>query len=351
MPWQNKHDPYAIWVSETMLQQTQVKTVAERYPVFMKRFPSVTALANATLDEVMVLWSGLGYYTRARNLHRCAQVIMSQYFGEFPREIESLEALPGIGRSTAGAIAAFAYQARTPILDANVKRVLSRFYGVEGDLQNQKSIQLLWRKAHELLPKVPEKMPAYTQALMDFGATWCTPKQAVCLDQKAPCPMMKHCFAYQRKQVDHIPAKKKKAASPEFQSQMFLIQCGEFILLERRAPKAIWGGLHSLVELPWEKVGEPPKKVTIPNAPKLLKQTILVQEKIQIDYQQIISVEACQALDHIFSHRRLRIYPYRVQLRKKWLIGQTNLIWVQKSKLGDIGLPQPIRVFLESSSR
>jgi len=352
LPWQNKRDPYAIWVSEIMLQQTQVSTVKERYQLFMKRFPTVKSLANAQIDEVMALWSGLGYYSRARNLHRCAQTIMTEFSGEFPRNIDQLESLPGIGRSTAGAITAFAYQAHTPILDANVKRVLSRFFGIAGDLQNQKTTEELWLKAQELLPKSAEKMPVYTQALMDFGATWCTPKQAKCMaEPSAQCPMMKSCFAYQSNRVYEIPAKKKKSASPSFQTQMFLVECGEFVLLERRPPKAIWGGLYSLLELPWEQLDVAPVKITLHNAPKLIKQTVLGEQQISINDRQIISVTACNPIDHIFSHRRLKIYPYILQLKKKWSLTPGNVMWVKKSHLGQIGLPQPIRLFLESSSR
>ena len=197
MPWQNTRDPYAIWVSEIMLQQTQVSTVTERYQLFLKRFPTLKSLAKAPIDDVMALWSGLGYYSRARNLHRCAQIIMAEHGGDFPQTREALESLPGIGRSTAGAIAAFAYEERSPILDANVKRVLSRFYGIEGDLQDQKTIKELWLKAEAQLPRVAAKMPTYTQALMDFGATWCTPKHAKCLEVQAQCPMTRHCTAYQ----------------------------------------------------------------------------------------------------------------------------------------------------------
>lgn len=209
MPWQNKRDPYAIWVSEIMLQQTQVSTVSERYLLFMKRFPTLSSLANAPIDDVMALWSGLGYYSRARNLHRCAQKIMSEHSGKFPRDLDALESLPGIGRSTAGAIAAFAYDVHAPILDANVKRVLSRFHGIEGDLQDRETIKQLWVRAQAQLPKASTKMPIYTQALMDFGATWCTPKQARCISDEARCPMMNNCLAYQTNRVDKIPAKKK----------------------------------------------------------------------------------------------------------------------------------------------
>ena len=170
LPWQNLHDPYAIWISEIMLQQTQVSTVLERYPRLMQRFPTVQALAAAPLDDVLAEWSGLGYYSRARNLHACAKQIVRDYGGHFPQELTQLESLAGIGRSTAGAIAAFAFNLRTPILDANVKRVLARLFGIKGPVQSKAVSDQLWQLAQTLLPQEAKLMPRYTQALMDFGA-------------------------------------------------------------------------------------------------------------------------------------------------------------------------------------
>jgi A/G-specific adenine glycosylase len=334
-----------------MLQQTQVRTVTERYKLFLKRFPTLKSLAKAPIDDVMALWSGLGYYTRARNLHRCAQIIMVEYGGEFPRTREVLESLPGIGRSTAGAIAVFAYEERSPILDANVKRVLSRIHGIEGDLQDQKTIKELWVTAEAQLPSVTAKMPTYTQALMDFGATWCTPKHAKCLEVNAQCPMTRHCTAYQTKRVNEIPVKKKKSASLSFQTSIFLIQYGEFILLERRAPKAIWGGLYSLIESPWEPQSKDITLMTVCNAQKLLSKTLLGDKALDIDYKQIISVQTSSVIQHVFSHRRLQMQPHLVSLNHKWHLNHPSLIWVKRTDLGKIGLPQPIRIFLESSSR
>jgi len=181
LPWQNNRDPYAVWVSEIMLQQTQVATVLERYPRFMKRFSTVQRLAAADIDEVLAEWAGLGYYSRARNLHACAKQVMEQFSGKFPSDPVLLEQLKGIGRSTAGAIAAFAFHERAPILDANVKRILARLFCINGALQDKKVNERLWDLASSLLPTKPEDMPIYTQALMDFGATWCTSRKPVCL--------------------------------------------------------------------------------------------------------------------------------------------------------------------------
>lgn len=195
LPWQGNRDPYAVWVSEIMLQQTQVATVLERYPRFMKRFPTVKKLAAAHIDEVLAEWAGLGYYSRARNLHACAQQVMNNFAGQFPSDPKLLEQLKGIGRSTAGAIAAFAFHERAPILDANVKRILARLFAVEGALQDKAVNDRLWNLASDLLPGKAKDMPVYTQALMDFGATWCTARKPVCLSGEKKCPFEKECLS------------------------------------------------------------------------------------------------------------------------------------------------------------
>ncbi len=351
LPWQGQKDPYAIWVSEIMLQQTQVSTVMERYPQFMRQFPTVKALANADLDEVMALWSGLGYYSRARNLHRCAQQIMAGYSGRFPTSVQELEKLPGIGRSTAGAIAAFAFEERAPILDANVKRVISRFFGMTGDQQNHQTVQSLWEHATTILPKSKSQMPVYTQALMDFGATWCTPKGAKCQSQDRSCPMMSECKAYELGQVDRIPVKKKKKQSPGFTTHIFLIRYRDEILLERRPPKAIWGGLYSLIETPWQSIDQKMDLSKPVDITGLLNQTILSTQLSKSDIRSIVSIEESHAIEHIFSHRRLRMQPWIIHLKRKWPCSSATLDWICTSRLKEYGLPQPIRVFLESSSR
>ena len=351
MPWQSQSDPYAIWVSEIMLQQTQVSTVIERYQVFMKRFPTVHALANAKLDEVMALWSGLGYYSRARNLHRCAIQIVSEYSGQFPKTVEALEQLPGIGRSTAGAIAAFAFHLKTPILDANVKRVISRFFGIKTDLQHQKTIHLLWDRAWQLLPKPSSHMPVYTQALMDFGATWCTPKQARCISNDKVCPMSTNCVAYQTNQVGLIPAKKKKKESPAFETELVLICYKNSVLLQKRPPKAIWGGLYSLLETPWVKLSKKNQRENHFDPLRLLHQVISTTSSSTIKKSMVDCIEQCEPIDHVFSHRRLRMNPWLIKLNTKWKATTPDLHWVSRSRLSDFGIPQPIRVFLESNSR
>jgi A/G-specific adenine glycosylase len=191
LPWQGNRDAYAVWVSEIMLQQTQVATVLERYPRFMKRFPTVKKLASADVDEVLAEWAGLGYYSRARNLHACAKQVMTEFGGKFPNDPSLLEQLKGIGRSTAGAIAAFAFHERAPILDANVKRILARLFAIEGAIQEKAVNDQLWTLATYLLPAKSADMPVYTQALMDFGATWCTSRKPVCLGSEKICPFEK----------------------------------------------------------------------------------------------------------------------------------------------------------------
>jgi A/G-specific adenine glycosylase len=331
-----------------MLQQTQVRTVIERYSLFMKRFPTVDSLANAELDEVMALWSGLGYYSRARNLHSCAQKIVEDHFGQFPQTRDELESLPGIGRSTAAAIAAFAFCERTAILDANVKRVISRLFGIQSDQQNQKTLTILWDKAQAILPKSKKQMPIYTQALMDFGATWCAPKHAKCQSNQASCPMTSKCIAYQANQVHLIPVKKKKKDSPRFQTDLLMIVHRNTVLLQKRPTKAIWGGLYSLVELPWRTDTTVRAKFETTN---VFEQTDLGRYLSKKEYDMIHSIHKAEPIDHVFSHRRLRMHPWIICVNKQWKIDINDFHWVNLADIANYGIPQPIRVFLESSSR
>ena len=251
LPWQGVKDPYAVWVSEIMLQQTQVATVLERYPRFMKRFPNVQVLAAAPIDDVLAEWAGLGYYSRARNLHACAQQVMHDFSGRFPQDPLLLAQLKGIGCSTAGAITAFAFEGRAPILDANVKRVLARLFGIEEAIQEKKTNDRLWSLAEQLLPLATHDMPVYTQALMDFGATWCTSRKPACLTEGRKCPFAKECQANLSNLVLELPRKSPKAKSPEFDCDMMLMRCGNSVLLQKRPDTAIWGGLWSLPESVW----------------------------------------------------------------------------------------------------
>ena len=344
LPWQGKRDPYAIWVSEIMLQQTQVATVLERYPRFMKRFPTVKKLAVANIDEVLAEWAGLGYYSRARNLHSCAQQVVNEFNGRFPNEPESLEKLKGIGRSTAGAIAAFAFHVRAPILDANVKRILARLFALEGTLENKSVNDELWSLAGKLLPKENSDMPVYTQALMDFGATWCTSRKPVCLSNEKKCPFEKECQANLSNQVLSFPQKAAKAKSPEFDCDMLLIRSGNFILLQKRPIKAIWGGLWSLPESTWVAKSDNKRK---PPAIKRLFEQALPNENTSSWLRAFKDVTLGPQIKHVFTHRRLWMQIWEVATSRNLELKGEDLRWVPITQLGRYGLPQPIKILLQ----
>ena len=348
LPWQNNRDPYAVWVSEIMLQQTQVATVLERYPRFMKRFPTVKKLAAADLDEVLAEWAGLGYYSRARNLHTCAQQVMQDFSGKFPNDPMLLKQLKGIGRSTAGAIAAFAFHEKAPILDANVKRILARLFAIEGAIQEKIVNDRLWDLATALLPSNSEDMPVYTQALMDFGATWCTSRKPVCITGEKKCPFVKDCQANLSDQVMALPQKVVKAKSPEFDCDMLLIRLDNAVLLQKRPSKAIWGGLWSLPESPWR-----PRTTVNGRSPKALKgllEAALPDEKSSVMLQSLGDLRQGQQIKHIFTHRRLWMQIWEVQSLKSLELTSSNFKWVPLNQLGRYGLPQPIKLLLQGLS-
>ena len=245
LPWQNTRDPYLVWLSEIMLQQTQVSTVLDYFARFVQRFPTVSALAVASQDEVLALWSGLGYYSRARNLHRCAQDVMALHAGQFPGSAEQLQSLPGIGRSTAAAIAAFCFGERVAILDGNVKRVLARVLGYSADLAQSANERALWDQATALLPHqdLPDTMPRYTQGLMDLGATICTLRQPQCL----LCPVQKLCCGLASGDPASYPVKTRKLKrSAQALSLLWAQQPDGSVWLEKRPVPGIWGGLYCL---------------------------------------------------------------------------------------------------------
>ncbi|GMG86262.1 A/G-specific adenine glycosylase [Biformimicrobium ophioploci] len=243
LPWQQDINPYRVWVSEIMLQQTQVTAVIPYFQRFMQSFPTVQALAAAEQGEVLAHWSGLGYYARARNLHKCAIAVMEQHAGEFPRDVEQLAELPGIGRSTAGAIASISMGLSAPILDGNVKRVLARFYAVPGWPGQSAVAKQLWALAEELTPT--ERCNDYTQVMMDLGATVCTRSKPRC----GECPLARYCAAHQAGNPQEYPGKKPKKEKPVRAAQLLLVlnDRGQ-IWLEPRPPSGIWGGLWSLPE-------------------------------------------------------------------------------------------------------
>lgn len=242
LPWQRDRTPYRVWVSEIMLQQTQVATVIPYYERFMSSFPSVRALADAPADEVLHHWSGLGYYARARNLHRAAQVIRDEHGGEFPREIDAVVALPGIGRSTAGAILALSRDERHPILDGNVKRVLARWCGIDGWPGEARVEAAMWQRADALTPTT--RAADYTQAIMDLGATLCTRTKPAC----ALCPVSEDCAARASGRQNELPTPRPAKARPRRGVVWLVVRNGDDVLLERRPPTGLWGGLWGFPE-------------------------------------------------------------------------------------------------------
>lgn len=288
LPWQQSRDPYRIWVSEIMLQQTQVATVIPYYERFMTRFPDVASLAAASLDEVLRHWSGLGYYARGRNLHRAAQWVMDRGDGRFPTDIETLRALPGVGLSTAAAVAALATGAREAILDGNVKRVLCRFLACDAPPGARRD-RALWAVAAQLTPA--QRADAYTQAMMDLGATCCTPRRPRC----AACPLQSACRAAQTGQQEDYPRRSRARAVPEVALRLLAVtDAGGRVWLERRPPRGIWGGMWCLPECP-------------PDATPLDWCT-------QRFGMQPWRCTALPEMRHVLTHRRLRIQPWRLEL-------------------------------------
>lgn len=285
LPWQQNPTPYRVWVSEIMLQQTQVTTVIPYYQLFMQSFPTLQSLADAPADAVLKHWEGLGYYTRARNLHKAAQQVRDQYAGEFPTTLAEVEALPGIGRSTAGAILSLACNQAHAILDGNVKRVLARYHAVAGYPGKTAVQKELWRYAEQHVPS--ERNAAYTQAMMDLGATLCTRSKPACL----LCPIQTGCQAFKEGQPEAYPAPRPAKDLPEKQRVALILRNsnGEFAL-EKRPPTGIWGGLWSFPEFPDEQAA----LATVTTQP--------------------IAVATLPTLTHGFSHFTLHLTPLLVDV-------------------------------------
>lgn len=325
LPWQHTQDPYRIWLSEIMLQQTQVATVIPYYQRFLERFPDVAALARAAQEDVMPYWAGLGYYARARNLHRCAQTIMSDWGGNFPPTAQQIATLPGIGRSTAAAIAAFAYGERSPILDGNVKRVFTRHFGVEGDPARREVEQRLWALADAQVAEAPAlNMAAYTQGLMDLGATLCTRGKPAC----NRCPIAETCIAHRDGRQSELPTPKARKAIPERQTGMLVLQRDGAILLQQRPSPGIWGGLWSLPEF---DAGADPSQAAQQLGLKATRRYELA------------------AFAHTFTHYRLHIKPWYLPVKPSATIAESALPqrWASLAELPELALPAPIRKLLE----
>lgn len=322
LPWQQTRDPYAVWVSEIMLQQTQVSAVIGYYDRFMQRFPTIASLAEAEQDEVMRYWSGLGYYSRARNLHHAAQTIMREHSGIFPTDFDAIQTLKGIGRSTAAAISVFAFNQRQTILDGNVKRVLARLYAVDGWPGLPEVEKKLWQIAENLLPD--DRLPAYVQGLMDFGATLCTRSKPGC-DR---CPMQSQCQAYQQERVAQLPASKPRKALPEKQVTMLMILDAGEILLERRPNQGVWGGLWSLPELSAAQIAVPH-----------------VQQSLGLETE---TLEVLPVLWHTFTHFKLQITPQPLQLTGQRPELPPNMQWLALADAVSAALPTPVRTLIKS---
>jgi A/G-specific adenine glycosylase len=291
LPWQRDVNPYRVWVSEIMLQQTQVSTVIPYYERFMARFPTVTDLAGAELDEVLHHWTGLGYYARGRNLHKAARTVVADFDGDFPTSVDRLATLPGIGRSTAGAIAAIANGVRAPILDGNVKRVLARFHAVAGYPGESAVASQLWSLADEHTPGV--RVADYTQAIMDLGATVCVRSNPDC----PSCPLAGRCEAYAAGTVTDHPGRKAKKAKPVRAARLFVVHDGRGgCLLEQRPADGIWGGLWT-----------PPERSADTSAEGFLR---------ELGWQDTTPVDARtgSAFRHTFTHFHLDIEPVYIEL-------------------------------------
>jgi A/G-specific adenine glycosylase len=323
LPWQNTRDPYAVWVSEIMLQQTQVAAVIAYYRRFMGSFPDIASLATASEYAVLQHWSGLGYYSRARNLHAAAQQIVEKHGGIFPRNFDDILSLPGIGRSTAAAIAAFCFGQRRAILDGNVKRVLTRSFGIEG-WPDQPSVQKqLWELAEHLLPETG--IEAYTQGLMDMGATLCTRSKPKC----TICPLQEGCIALRENRVGQLPTPKPRKAIPQRQTTMLLLRNGNEILLEKRPPTGIWGGLWSLPEIAVDEDA----------AQAVHRRYGLSAEPLP----------ALPGLVHSFTHFRLHITPQPMRICGHMpRAEEAGTVWLEIEDAISAAIPTPVRKLLQT---
>lgn len=328
LPWQNTRDPYRVWLSEIMLQQTQVATVLAYYARFLQCFPTVSDLADASQDEVLALWSGLGYYSRARNLHRCAQDVMALHGGQFPRSAEQLQTLPGIGRSTAAAIASFCFAERVAILDGNVKRVLARVLGFSADLAQSANERALWNQATELLPHgdLAQTMPRYTQGLMDLGATLCSSRQPKCL----LCPVQKMCLGLASGEPEKYPVKTRKLKrSAQALSLLWAQKPDGSVWLEKRPATGIWGGLYCLPVFASDE-----------------------ELKSQLPESLDGRFEALPKFVHVLTHKDLHLSPWIAGFQADQAMPETMIseacpaAWFSPAAWLELGLPAPIRKLL-----
>lgn len=319
LPWQRQQSAYRIWISEIMLQQTQVVTVIDYFQRFIRRFPSLRQLAQASQDEVLAHWSGLGYYARARNLHKAAQRICQDHSGRFPKKLETLISLPGIGRSTAGAILSFAFNAPTAICDGNVKRVLARFFAIDTPKQSTKAIKHFWQLAEQLTPT--SETALYNQAIMDLGATVCTRTKPQC----TRCPLQADCQAYQAGNPTAYPVSLKRQTKPVRSITMLLIQANNGqILLEKRPQSGIWAGLWSLIESS--------------NTPTAAWLNTQFGNKLQ-------SHTVHPPIPHEFTHFKLIMHPLHISLDQPMSTQLSNnpTQWYDFHKISSLGVPSALK--------
>lgn len=324
LPWQQARSPYRVWLSEIMLQQTQVQTVVPYFQRFVATLPDLAMLAAAPLDTVLALWSGLGYYSRARNLHRSARLCVSEHGGELPRDFDALAALPGIGRSTAGAILAQAHGLRFPILDGNVRRVLCRFHGIAVWPGGAEAQRTLWTHAQQHLPA--SRLADYTQAQMDLGATVCTRSKPRC----GECPLREQCVARREQRTGELPLRKPAKTIPQRSTHMLLAQDADGrLLLVRRPPTGVWPSLWSL-----------PEAASPAHADAWLG---------RFSGHTLGANALGEPLLHTFSHFRLHITPLHYRLvHTKALVGDDpDSQWLALSDLAQVGLPAPVRRLIE----
>jgi A/G-specific adenine glycosylase len=318
LPWQQSRDPYRIWLSEIMLQQTQVATVLPYYERFLAAFPDVRSLAAAPIGRVLELWAGLGYYRRAHHLHVAARAVVDRHGGSFPGSPEDLAALPGVGRSTAAAIAAFAFGVRGAILDGNVKRVLARHRGIEGYPGEAAVEKRLWVAAEALLPA--RGIESYTQGLMDLGATVCTRSMPRC----DACPVADDCVARARGRVDQLPSPRPRKSVPKRELKVLLIERAGELLVERRPATGIWSGLWSLPELPVDA-----------DVAEALRRRFGIEAA---------TIDVLASVVHGFTHFTLTLHPLRIAVQR-WQprAGSPEHIWLARDDARSAALPAPIK--------
>lgn len=326
LPWQHPREPYRVWLSEVMLQQTQVTTVIPYFERFLQRFPDVQTLAAAPIDDVLQRWAGLGYYARARNLHRCAQAIVERHQGQWPRDIEQVVALPGIGRSTAAAILAQAFGDRHAILDGNVKRVMARHAAVSGWPGLPAVQQKLWNYAERRLPDT--RLADYTQACMDLGNQICTARKPLC----AACPVAADCSARLQDRVAELPSPKPRRERPQRSAWLLLVENADgAVLLERRPPSGIWGGLWCAPVIPSDQDWRD-----------------ALHARYALDV--VGEPQALPVVEHGFTHYDLSLQPLRIRVAAQGVAAAAETAWTTMHDSNALpGLPAPVRKIIDAA--